>query len=360
MAKTSLYSPLAALLLAACAQIGPASLGRDQIAYSRALDESQKRQTLLNVIRLRYADAPTFLDATQVISGYQLQRNVTGGFEAFPTANPSTYLNGSGSMQYQESPTFTYQPLAGEAYAESIIRPLPPETVLPLALGDLPIDVLFRLVVQSINGWSNATALSGAAGAGSPEYFRLLHDLRLLQIRGLLSVHQVEARAKSEKPGAAEAQGMLMGIRDTDDPELRPVAAEARRLLGIPGRLREARVVYGRRAPEAGEIAILTRSMLAVLSELAYNAHVPDRDVREGRTVATLDLVNGEIRPVVIIHSGDAAPQDAFVAVDYRGHAYWISDTDFDSKLAFSVVQIIMALAATSHSTGTVITIPAG
>ena len=100
--------------------------------------------------------------------------------------------------------------------------------------------------------------------------------------------------------------------------------------------------------------------MLAVLSELAYNAHVPDRDVREGRTVATLDLVNGEIRPVVIIHSGDAAPQDAFVAVDYRGHAYWISDTDFDSKLAFSVVQIIMALAATSHSTGTVITIPAG
>ncbi len=232
--------------------------------------------------------------------------------------------------------------------------------MLPLALGDLPIDVLFRLTVQAINGWSNATALSGAAGSGSPEFYRLLHDLRLLQIRGLLSVHQVEAKARSDKPVAAEAQGMLLGIRDTDDPELRPVAAEARRLLGIPGRLREARVVYGRRASAPGEIAILTRSMLAVLSELAYNADVPDRDVREGRTVATLGLVNDEGRPVVIIHAGDAAPQDAFVAVTYRGHSYWISDTDFDSKLAFSVVQIIMALAATSHASGTVITIPAG
>ena len=348
------------LALASCGQIGPGSLGRDQIAYSRALGESQKRQTLLNVIRLRYADAPTFLDATQVISGYQLQRNVTGGFEAFPTANPSTYLNGSGSMQYQESPTFTYQPLSGEQYAESIVRPLPPETVLPLSLGGLPIDVLFRLTVQTINGWSNATALSGAAGAGSPEFYLLLHDLRVLQIQELLSVHQVEAKARTDKPVAGEAQGVLLGIRDTDVAALRPIAAEARRLLGIPGRLREARVVYGRRAVEPGEIAILTRPMLSVLSELAYNADVPDRDVREGRTVPTLGLVNDEERPVVIIHAGDTAPQDAFVAVDYRGHSYWISDTDFDSKLAFSVVQIIMALAANSHASGTVITIPAG
>ena len=59
----------------------------------------KKSDTLLNVVRLRYADTPIFLQATQVISGYQLQRNVTGGFEAFPAANPSTFLNGSTSRR---------------------------------------------------------------------------------------------------------------------------------------------------------------------------------------------------------------------------------------------------------------------
>ena len=85
------------------------------------------------------------LQATQVISGYQLQRNVTGGFEAFPAANPSTFLNGSASAQLQQSPTFTFQPLSGEQFAQSFIRPLSPADLLPLAMGGLPIDVLFRL-----------------------------------------------------------------------------------------------------------------------------------------------------------------------------------------------------------------------
>lgn len=35
----------------------------------------------------------------QRISGYQLQHNLTAGFEAFPAANPSTYVSGLGSVQ---------------------------------------------------------------------------------------------------------------------------------------------------------------------------------------------------------------------------------------------------------------------
>jgi hypothetical protein len=60
----------------------------DQLGYSRALGGAEKSATLPNVVRLRYADTPIVLQATQVISGYQHQRNVTGGFEAFPAANP--------------------------------------------------------------------------------------------------------------------------------------------------------------------------------------------------------------------------------------------------------------------------------
>ena len=147
---------LACMSLSGCFNFGARWLYEDQLGYSRALGDAEKSDTLLNVVRLRYADTPIFLQATQVISGYQLQRNVTGGFEAFPAANPSTFLNGSTSAQLQQSPTFTFQPLSGAQFAQSFIRPLSPAELLPLAMGGLPIDVLFRLGVQSINGLSNA------------------------------------------------------------------------------------------------------------------------------------------------------------------------------------------------------------
>src|SRR5215469_3937233 len=172
-----------------CTDFGSARLYEDQLGYSRAVGDAEKSNALLNVVRLRYADSPVVLQATQVISGYQLQRNVTGGFEAFPAANPSTFLSGSASAQLQQSPTFTFQPLSGAQFAQSFIRPLAPADLLSLAMSGLPVDVLFRLGVQSVNGLSNAVALTRETGAaGSPEFFQLLQDLRRLQIAGLLSV----------------------------------------------------------------------------------------------------------------------------------------------------------------------------
>ena len=192
---------LGCMSLCGCFGLGTTRLYEDQLGYSRALGDAEKSDTLLNVVRLRYADTPIVLQATQVISGYQLQRNVTGGFEAFPAANPSTFLNGSASAQLQQSPTFTFQPLSGAQFAQSFIRPLSPADLLPLAMGGLPIDVLFRLGVQSINGLSNAVALTQTGAAGSPDFFLLLQDLRRLQIAGLLSV-RLQHIARPQTPTA--------------------------------------------------------------------------------------------------------------------------------------------------------------
>ena len=67
---------LACASLGGCLSFGSTRLYEDQLGYSRALGDAEKSDTLLNVVRLRYADSPIFLQATQVISGYQLQRNV--------------------------------------------------------------------------------------------------------------------------------------------------------------------------------------------------------------------------------------------------------------------------------------------
>ena len=349
----------AGMSLCGCFNFGSTRLYEDQLGYSRALGDAEKSDTLLNVVRLRYADSPIFLQATQVISGYQLQRNVTGGFEAFPTANPSTFLNGSTSAQLQQTPTFTFQPLSGAQFAQSFIRPLSPADLLPLAMGGLPIDVLFRLGVQSINGLSNAVALTLTGAAGSPDFFRLLQDLRRLQIAGLLSVRLEHYAAPAGTHSNSDRGRVYYSIATTGDPDLLRVVDEAKRLLGMPPGVSEAEVVYGLSA-EAGQVAVLTRSMLGTLGQLALQIDVPPDDVARHLTFPTVGNIGLETRPVVIIHSGAAAPADAFTSVQYRRTWFWIAEDDFDSKLAFTVLQILLALARTESPPGAIVTIPAG
>ena len=59
--------------LTGCASIGPANVARDRFDYIAAISDSWKAQMLLNVVKLRYGDAPVFLDVVSVITqtGYQ-------------------------------------------------------------------------------------------------------------------------------------------------------------------------------------------------------------------------------------------------------------------------------------------------
>jgi hypothetical protein len=363
--RCSLAVLVACLPLCGCLGLGPIRLRADQIGFSRALLDSEKQATLLNAVRLRYADTPVFLDTTQVISGYQLQRSLTGGFEVFPNAALSTFLNGGGAVQLQETPTFTFQPETGEEFTTSIIRPLSPTTLLALALGGLPVDLLFRLGVQSINNLNNSLALASNESEGSPDFFLLLHDLRALQIARLIDLRLEVAQGAATKRnsnngGGAPSEHIHLSFAPTQDRELTSILNETKRLLGLSQDVREVELVYGLHAPAPGQVAILTRSMLGVLGEVAISIEVPSDDVMRGRTVPTIAAIGIERGPVVTVHSGRVAPQDSFAAAEYRGTWFWIANDDFASKLAFSVIQILFATAKVGHAPGAIITIPAG
>ena len=350
---------LACMSLCGCFSLGNTRLYEDRLGYSRALGDAEKSDTLLNVVRLRYADTPIVLQATQVISGYQLQRNVTGGFEAFPAANPSTFLSGSASAQLQQSPTFTFQPLSGAQFAQSFIRPLAPADLLSLAMSGLPVDVLFRLGVQSVNGLSNAVPLTRQTGAaGSPEFFQLLQDLRRLQIAGLLSVKVENNAARADNRSNSGPSRVYFLVATTRDPDLRTMVDEAKRLLGMSPAASQAEVVYGL-DPQPGQVALLSRPILGVLAQLSLQIDVPPDDIVRNLTLPTVGNVGPEHRPVVIIHSGAAAPEEVFTSAQYRHSWFWIAEDDFDSKLAFTVLQILLALARTEIPPGAIVTIPA-
>jgi len=64
------------LLLAGCAAVGPPTVTRDRFDYVSAISESWKRQMLLNMLKVRYTDAPVFMDVASVISSYSLEGEV--------------------------------------------------------------------------------------------------------------------------------------------------------------------------------------------------------------------------------------------------------------------------------------------
>ncbi len=341
----------AATLSSACSLIGPGHLKADQVDYARALGEANKRAILASIVQLRYADAPSFVNVSQVIASYSFDAH--GG----PTLNlgsgtQASYAAASGTVSYSNHPTFTFVPTTGDAFATAFIRPLAPALVLPLAQGGIPVDLLLRIVAQSIDDLRNGTALSGPRSAGTPEFFGLLRAARRLQLDGDLNV---ELRNNNG------ANHVFLAIRKgtEDPPDAASDRALLRRLLNLPADTGSFEVVYGQWAPP-GQIAILTRSVLAVLSDLGAQITVPDADVAKGATKSTVPLIGGETRPTIIVRSGKSAPSDAYVSVVYNGTSYWIERDDFDSKYAFTVVQDLMALAQADTSAKVpIVTIPA-
>ena len=80
-------------IISGCGSIGPTNVNRDRFDYITAISESWKQQTLLNIVRFRYADVPVFMEVGQVISGYETRRHPSAGGGLVRRANKGAQGN---------------------------------------------------------------------------------------------------------------------------------------------------------------------------------------------------------------------------------------------------------------------------
>lgn len=340
--------------LIGCASIGPATVARDRFDYITAISESWKAQILLNLVKLRYGDAPVFLDVASVITqtGYQGIVGVSGSWLQNPFSS-SAGVTATGT--YGEKPTITFLPISGEKFARSLMTPIPPAVILNFLQSGYPADLVLRLTVHAINGIHSRFGGSARTREADPEFYPLVEKLRNIQQSGEIGMRVKKIGNQTET---------LIVFSKKPNPAIEADRAEVRKLLGLDPQANEFNVVYGSVAANDKEIALLTRSLIEILNDLSSYIDVPAANVEQKRTVPSPapELVSGvPVPPLIRILSSPQKPDDAFAAVPYGQHWYSIDDRDFPSKKLFSFIMFIFTLTETGDKQGApVITIPAG
>ncbi|MBN1422706.1 MAG: hypothetical protein JXP34_28275 [Planctomycetes bacterium] len=341
--------------LSGCSSIGPRSIARDRFDYVTAISESWKEQMLLNLVKIRYADAPVFLDVGSIITQYAVESELSlGGTWNKPHAvGPSYQVPASVKGKFTDRPTITYSPIGGEKLTRSFMTPIRPESLFALVQAGWPVDYVLRLAVHSINGLRNHVGGALRSRPAEPDFLKVLETLRRLQIAGGMDFRLV--RRENEEL-------LIVTFPRREGDSLQEDSALLRKLLGVRADAVEIRLVYGSRAQSDEEIAILSRSIFDIITELAFHIDVPAEHVADGRAAAAgaADSTSG-LPPLIRIHSGRTGPDDPFATIAYRGHHFWIDDTDFASKRTFSLLMMLFSLTELEgKSAAPIVTIPAG
>lgn len=349
---------LVIFLLAGCGGLGPKSVPRDRFDYNTAISQSWKEQTLLNIVKIRYADMPLFVEVASIVSGYTLEGAVElGGTASSSRAIQGDFLALGTSGKYTDRPTITYAPITGKKFNENFMTPIPPRAVLFLMQTGWPVDMIFPITVDSVNGLRSRIAAGKDSRIGDPGFYRVVKLLREIQTSGAVGFRIIKERNMKET-------SVMFYYRKSLTPEIKEKLQELNRLLGLRPGMRDIKVNYGSVPQDDQEIAMLTRSMLQIMVVLASQIDVPPEHVAEGQTMPSLvktSSIEDQMSRLVDVNCSSEKPERAFVAVKYADHWFWIDKGDFPSKRIFAFLMILFSLTETGGQEGLpLVTIPTG
>ncbi len=296
-----------------------------------------------------------FVDVSSVVAGYSLQTGISaGGTLSSERAVQGNFGTIGGSAIYTDRPTITYTPMTGQKFLRGLMTPIEPKNIFFLLQSGYAADFILGMTVESLNGAHNRSTAAGAVREADPEFVRALQLMREVQAAGAVGLRVQENKDQTET-------AVMFFRRDNLPPDLLDELAEIRRLLKLPEGQPQFNLIYSPVLGATNELAVGSRSMVQIMQAMASYADVPESDVKDGRATPSLQSTNNAVNsnPVSIKCSQDK-PADAFAAVHYRNHWFWVDDRDWRTKRAFTAVMFLFTMAETGADEKLpLITIPA-
>lgn len=384
------------LVLAGCA-LGPRMIEINRLRYNDSVKVTTERQLLLNIVRLRYIDTPSSLSVTTIAE----QPEIVAGLKAIPFFTSAAAGNSFGGyagsilpsaeLSGAVRPTLSYSPLDDQEFTRRLFTPITLEGTLYISKTTWSASTVFRLYLENMNWVSNAETASGPTPRVAPDYEEFqsgIQALQRLQDRKLMAFFSEDREEKLTDPvpqgagvAAAAVESAKAGFeyrgdstngwvvtRKQKQPILRIGAipegdadwAAFSRIFHLDPDCRSFDITTDSLDPFLAEgkgaglrqIDLETRSLIQVLFFVSQGVDVPAEHVASGVAPSTTDadgtpfdwhkVMHGLLRVHCV--AGKKPPATAHVAVPYKGHWFYIDESDRDSKSTFSLLMELSRL----------------
>lgn len=329
----------ASSMLSACSipTLGPKSISPSRMSYNDAISRSWDEQLLLNLVRVRYAESPLFVDITAINASMGMSSSASLGGTMFGSGG--TDLSSGLGMEYRDSPVISYNYLQGEAFAKHVLTPLTPNIIEPLTRSGWSAERLLLCCIETINGIDNDVPDRDRFG-------------RVADLMGVLQT------ARELRINAGTDGRITLFIKSRG-----PMGMELRNLLGLDPELDRYGVLDSVQHTPAS-VALQGRSVLAVFHGLSFAVEVPPQDAGK---VTHLTNTKGEAvdaklltSQLLQVRSSSAEPKQAQVKVKLREHWFWVDESDLNSKLTLSLLRMLLFIKSVDRpASQPVLTIPA-
>ena len=169
--------------------LGPAAVSLTRTRYNEAYRKTNDEQILLNIVRLRYADSPIFIDLNNITSQFEVsgRGNYSYGLDG---SGPGFSNLGLGDLFVRDAPTLSFHPRSGQEIAKALLTPLSAELFSVVNAG-ANVEQFFLMAVNDINDVPNATraiAMMPSSPDNNDEFRRGVQLLSALEHRGAIEL----------------------------------------------------------------------------------------------------------------------------------------------------------------------------
>lgn len=391
-----------AVSLASAGCLGPSAVQQTRMRYNEVYRSTSDEQLLMNLVRLRYADSPVFIDLPNILSQFEL---AAGGSDPGPSGSQTNF--GVGGAWGRDTPTLNYHPREGREIARALLTPLSAELFSVVNAG-ASVEQLLLMTVNDINDVPNAPQATVMVPRVPENNMICLRGIRLLaslQDRGAVEIaflttedddassdpiprglvqgrdllnaakdgYVYRARAKDGMTLLKREKNLIIRVRSgyADSPEMHELA----RIFKVtPGLTRYKIKSELTGEPDAQDpltnkdtVYLNMRSILQVMIFLSKGVCVPAEHVATGVAPTTPGL---DGRPYdwtqvtagnFFVASQKHRPHDAEVAVHYRDYWFWISRHDVNSRAMLAILEILFSLQEADGKTlGPLLSLPLG